>query len=59
MPTVVTISFDPVVRLTDAASVRWEFLPNSFAHLPWLAIPALLGVALATAWAVKVGGAPR
>ena len=42
-----------------AGSLRWEFLPGAFAHLPWIAVPALLGVALFTVWGLRVGGAPR
>jgi len=47
------------VLVAMAAALRWEFLPNAFAHLPWLAFPALAGVFGATVWAIRAGGAPR
>lgn len=49
----------PQVALALAASVRWEFLPHAFAHLPFLAYPALLGVLAAVVWALRRGGVPR
>jgi len=42
-----------------ASSARWEFLPSSFAHLPWIAIPALAGTLIALVWAIVRGGVPR
>ncbi|MEP7027707.1 MAG: hypothetical protein ABI960_03850 [Candidatus Eisenbacteria bacterium] len=42
-----------------AVSLRWEFLPASFAHLPSIAFPALLGVGVATLWALRHGGVAR
>jgi hypothetical protein len=47
------------VLVAMAAALRWEFLPNAFAHLPWLAFPALIGVLGATLWAIQARGAPR
>ena len=41
------------------SALRWEFLPHAFAHIPWLALPALLGVAAAVAWALGSRGAAR
>jgi 4-amino-4-deoxy-L-arabinose transferase-like glycosyltransferase len=42
-----------------ASALRWEFLPHALAHIPWLAFPALLGVAAAVAWALQARGPAR
>jgi hypothetical protein len=47
------------VAIGIAGSLRWEFLPHAFAHLPFLAYPALLGVGAAVVWALFAGGVPR
>ncbi len=42
-----------------AGSLRWEFLPQAFAHLPLVAFPALLFAAGAALWALRAGGVAR
>jgi len=42
-----------------AGTLRWEFLPYALARLPWVALPALAGVAVAAAWGWRAREAAR